>query len=273
MLAVASFRNPLPSQQYTADTLNTQVQKYIPTKEDIDRDFPPNLLQMNRLEDPVIKGSDAAYALSTFIFAQDKQIADYGWLQSRWTMLRDYANELWPWLKDQAVNQFRSQNEGRIPGRETIEHYDSLLLWQQKAVGDEKLSLRRCWAQATSFASMAEQSLGRLRNKLLDAAQGQETTRETYDDIISSFRVDESRLSDSYSSSLSACDWPVGPPQLPSRKTFGTSMGPIGSLAGPILKSEYMPVAIVVGLVGFSLLGATVSRVVRQVSKRLARFD
>jgi hypothetical protein len=50
---------------------------------------------------------------------------------------------------------------------------------------------------------------------------------------------------------------------IPERPSFSDTLGPVGTWTRWLLDTEQMPVVIIVGLVGFSLLGATVSRAVR----------
>ena len=50
---------------------------------------------------------------------------------------------------------------------------------------------------------------------------------------------------------------------IPKRASFVDSLGKIGTISRWVLETEQMPVVIIIGLVGFSLLGATVSRAVR----------
>jgi hypothetical protein len=51
---------------------------------------------------------------------------------------------------------------------------------------------------------------------------------------------------------------------VPDRPSFADTLGPVGGWTGWLLDTEQMPLVIIVGLVGFSLLGATVSRAVRR---------
>jgi hypothetical protein len=48
------------------------------------------------------------------------------------------------------------------------------------------------------------------------------------------------------------------------------TLGPVGSWTGWLLDTEEMPVVIIVGVVGFSLLGATVSGAVHAGGEKLA---
>jgi hypothetical protein len=52
-----------------------------------------------------------------------------------------------------------------------------------------------------------------------------------------------------------------------NRKGFVAILGPLGAWFGWLLNTEQMPVVIIVGLIGFSLMGATVSRAVRASSQ------
>ena len=50
---------------------------------------------------------------------------------------------------------------------------------------------------------------------------------------------------------------------VPERPSRGESLGYVGRITGWLLDTDSLPLVIIIGLVGFSLLGATVSRVVR----------
>jgi hypothetical protein len=53
------------------------------------------------------------------------------------------------------------------------------------------------------------------------------------------------------------------PTNVPDRPSFADTLGPVGGWTRWLIDTEQMPLVIIVGLVGFSLLGATVSRAVR----------
>jgi hypothetical protein len=122
-----------------------------------------------------------------------------------------------------------------------------------------------CLGFANQFSSEINRSFNELRGGIVKASSA--PSAQAYSGLESEFLSSQYRqVSEVFSAALRACRRSISIDQneLPERKAFGASLGVIGQWAGWLLQSEAMPVVIVVGLVGFSLLGATVSRVVRQ---------
>jgi hypothetical protein len=118
--------------------------------------------------------------------------------------------------------------------------------------------LENCANAVTNYVTQANQSLAGTRNGLLASATSQSGENSI---IVSDFQSDQ-RL---YSSSSLSCQQVASASQttLPQRPTFADTLGPVGTWTRWLLDTEQMPMVIIVGLVGFSLLGATVSRAVR----------
>ena len=67
----------------------------------------------------------------------------------------------------------------------------------------------------------------------------------------------------SFQSAKSACRVGQGLAEVPRRQEFGSYMGPFGSMAFWLLKTESLPFVLITGLLGFGLLGAGCSTFVR----------
>jgi hypothetical protein len=267
VLAVSFFQSRVQSQQYTIENLDKVITGSIVPQESFDRQYPNHLPELKLGPAPDIQGQNAQYVVRFFIDEQQKQIAIYDRIQGSWTMMRDSAAALPQRLRGQVEYKFRSESEGRIGGREAAEHFSSLILWHQKATQNNRDSLSNCWSLAAQFASSINQVLDQLRGSLVAARARTDINPKAYNEAIESYITNGTRISsDSSLAVLRGCRPSTDADQdaLPSRQSFGASLGVIGSWAGWILQSESMPAVIVVGLVGFSLLGATVSRVVRQ---------
>jgi xanthosine utilization system XapX-like protein len=273
LLAVSFFQSRAQSQQqYTYEALDKALTASLMPPEAFDGQFSKQLPGLKSVTLPTLEADQDSQISRIATFFQDEQVrqgALYDRLQESWSILRVTAATLPQRLRDEAVNIFRSSSEGRSGGREAAEHFTKLILWHQQSSQESKDTLSACSSQATRLASGLSQVFENFRRDLQVANANATTARRGYEEVVQSYLVGSggARIpADYWESAFRACRIQSRAERVdpPARPPFGASLGVIGEWAGWLLRAESMPVVIIVGLVGFSLLGATVSRVVRR---------
>lgn len=190
-------------------------------------------------------------------------------LQSAWSEMRQVALNDQVDIRAQATRAFSSGLESGIGKKQTAEHYYDLVLWHQETMRRIKESLRECRSKTSAFSIAAAEMVEQERDDAVRRLSRDRSLPARRDEFGERFR----QVTDVYNNALRACrSTTLGDRDSPPRRSsFADSLGPIGSWSGWLLRTELMPVVIIVGLVGFSLLGATVSRAVRVTSERERR--
>lgn len=269
VLAVSFFQNRVQSQQYSVDALEKILAGYVIPATEFEKQFPEHLPALSVIGAPTNTPAEAALVVRFLADEQKRQAGNYERLQIGWTSLRASAAALPGDLRDAAVGKFRGATEGRVGSRETAEYFSDIVQWHQRGSRDARDALRSCWGLATQFATESNRAYSELGGNIVRVAGSGAAASQAYGALISDFLASSNlsrAISESFGSAVRGCRQIIAVDQteMPERKPFGSWLGLIGRWAGWLLQSEAMPVVIVVGLVGFSLLGATVSRVVRQ---------
>ena len=149
--------------------------------------------------------------------------------------------------------------EGR---KQTAKHWSNLITWHQTTTKLQYDSVGKCAEAVNHYFGNTSRSLGGFRSKLLDITEFTKSGARVIDTFFAYLRDEESGRD--FVSASSACSQPMGVEisQIPGRPSFADTLGPVGGATRWLLDTEQMPLVIIVGLVGFSLLGATVSRAV-----------
>jgi hypothetical protein len=280
LLAIPLFQNKSESQQFTVEALDKALDVNIGRSELFEKAFPATLPPLS--EARVVSDSGFASAVGRRLdFIRSQLVPLHMALQDTWSVMRERARLDLAQLKEQTKQAFVAAKVSRVGSRETAEHYNILFLWHQNALKDNEVSLRTCLKAGSTF--------------IVDANLGLAKTKEAFEEYQKKVKEAESKVGDTeVQAALKNVnfDWAAGVTEkgqvavqvcqpetdgnnraIPVRPPFGSSLGPVASLAGWLLKSESVPVVIIVGLVGFSLLGAAVSRLVRvNESGRSARL-
>jgi hypothetical protein len=175
------------------------------------------------------------------------------WSRTRSFVLNDEGNS-----RDQAKYLFSSGAQSSSGRKQTARHYFDLLGWHKEYMSQEEGNLRGCLDSVASFQSTSSRTLSASRAALTSSGF---ITQEAMNEINSG----RQQLYNQYDVARSSCQlgYLSSLPPIPQRRSLSDILGPVGSWARWLLDTEQMPVVIIVGLVGFSLLGATVSRAVR----------
>ncbi|HEX5840285.1 MAG TPA: hypothetical protein VFY26_20775 [Anaerolineales bacterium] len=149
--------------------------------------------------------------------------------------------------RDEAVDAYRVSLVDRKGSQETAEHYLAIGSWYRRILNDIEYSLDNC------------------RSSLQAADQW-------YEYVISQTQPEEALqiVNDGSwaDNARTACDsnWDLA--GLPDRPDLGGDLGPFSFVARWLLQTESLPLAQIVGMLGFGLLGSAVSTLVRSETKR-----
>jgi hypothetical protein len=265
LLAIPLFQDKSQSQNLTVDALDKAMEPNTIKIADFDKSFPEALPPIRDVAEPKIVDSPATSSFSgaisgPFLSVKTPLQRVSAELQENWISLRQSALNDQTGLRDQAKSAFASGLEVGIGRKQTAQHYYDLFLWHQSAMLRLKNSLRECQSRASSFNNAAGQMLEQTRIDLQAIANFGDLKRRT-EEI-------QRKLDDTFptvDAARTACHPGIDEERgrIPRRNSFVDSLGTVGNWSKWLLTTEQMPVVIIVGLVGFSLLGATVSRAVR----------
>jgi hypothetical protein len=265
LLAIPLFQDKSQSQNLTVDALDKAMDPNTIKVAEFDKIFIEVLPAIRDVAEPKLADSPATAQLSgtvSDIFSSQKTTLQRasGDLQDSWTSLRQSALNDQTGLREQAKSAFASGLEVGIGRKQTAQHYYDLFLWHQSVMQRLKNSLRECQTRASSFNNLAGQTLEATRADLQAVADADDLTRRS--------DRGQQKLNDIFpvfDTAQKACHPAIDEERskIPRRNSFVESLGAVGTWSKWLLSTEQMPVVIIVGLVGFSLLGATVSRAVR----------
>jgi hypothetical protein len=226
-------------------------------------DFPPQLPQVSLPASlPQDSSSTPNSNLAAMQMSNIKSVSDLVMapmvenLQKKWIIVRSNAEDIQRRGALTARNLFAAALDGNFGKQHTDRYYYDLLKWFSDTMVVVQTTLLQCHDGATKFIGDSSQVLVKFKSALDQHA----------DDTAAAFREynnDTRRLYDFQREVLyENCAW-SDLPQTPANPTIASGLGAIGRWTSWLIDTERMPVVIIVGLVGFSLLGATVSRAVR----------
>jgi len=164
-------------------------------------------------------------------------------------------------LQEQARNIFAAGLQISEGKRRAAKHYYELIKWHQTITQNKYNLPRNCQDAVQTFFTSTTQQLHDFRIALqTDAGDGEAVINR-----FNQFQGNES--GENFAKASAGCieqqDEDSEPTNVPDRPSFADTLGPVGGWTRWLIDTEQMPLVIIVGLVGFSLLGATVSRAVR----------
>ncbi|MDA9525454.1 hypothetical protein XI06_35365 [Bradyrhizobium sp. CCBAU 11434] len=265
LLAIPLFQDKSQSQSLTVDALDKAMDPNTIKVAEFDKIFNEALPTLREVAEPKLVDSPAAAQLASRVselFLQQKTTLQRagGDLQDSWTSLRQSALNDQTGLREQAKSAFASGLEVGIGRKQTAQHYYDLFLWHQSVMQRLKISLRECQTRASSFNNIAGQTLEAIRTDLQTVSSDDDLTRKS-DDVQQKLNGIYQTFDTAQKACHSANDDERS--NIPRRPSFMEDLGAVGTWSKWLLRTGQMPVVIIVGLVGFSLLGATVSRAVR----------
>jgi hypothetical protein len=264
LLAIPLFQDKSRPQNLTVDALDKAMEPNVINVAEFDKIFPETLPPIRDIANPKISDqvdSNVSASITNFFLSSRSTLQKASaQLQDNWTSLRQSALNDQTSVREQVKSAFASGLEVGIGRKQTAQHYYDLFLWHQSVMQRLRNGLRNCQVRASTFNNQAAQTLDVTRTRLQTVVNS--------DDLKLALDDGRRQLDDSFptfESALTACHPEVDAQRedMPRRNSFVASLGAVGSWSGWLLNTEQMPVVIIVGLVGFSLLGATVSRAVR----------
>jgi hypothetical protein len=166
-----------------------------------------------------------------------------------------------------AVTNYQVENMDRKGGREAGRYYLDLKNWYSDSLETMKQEI----AIYTNNLKSLETFWKDLASRMLEVLHEQngETAQSRTERISKDLN---SQIGSSYNN-LSAILPEIEPrphvdESLPQRKTLGSDLGIFSLLASWILRTESMPLALIVGMVGFGLLGSASSTFIREHANR-----
>jgi hypothetical protein len=267
LLAIPLFQDKSKAEQLTPEALIKALDSNIMKPDVFNERFPsPSVVLAKRdaLVAEVANSTDSGSPLrSTFEeIIKDAEEQTEGRLQElkkQWDSLRSLATNEPIDLRDQVRNLFSAGIEVGKGQKQTSQHYTYLIYWHQQVTRDDYSLLAKCTAAINDYFAKAGASLTQLRSRLQIGISDPDSFFKT---------LDRGRIVEEwedYRISLRDCQRPRDYVQadIPPRPSFSDTLGPVGGWTRWLLDTGQMPVVIIVGLVGFSLLGATISRAVR----------
>jgi len=177
------------------------------------------------------------------------------WANARSTILSEQESAI-----NRATNQFSIGSESSGGHKQTAMHYYNLRQWYQDHIRETYTLLGSCLRGVSQAESEFLDKYTASRNLGAVYREGQDAS--ALNAALSSLAQVASGPYITASTRCQVLD--LGSlPHVPERPSLSSLLGPVGTWAGWLLNTEQMPVVIIVGLVGFSVLGATVSRSVR----------
>ncbi len=178
-------------------------------------------------------------------------------LGNLWRDMRAETQTIQRQSLDQALLSYENENLNRMGVRQTIEHFRQVVDWYQRRVVESRALLAACQTAVQgadkAFAEWSERAGNALRRAYV---YGDKEGRggETY-------AVPE--LTDT-AAAADACRREIPPEVLPRRAEAGANLKPVfRAVGGWLIGQESLQLALIVGMIGFGLLGAAISSIVR----------
>jgi hypothetical protein len=254
--------------QHTADAVDKALQVYMIKTEVFDTSFPAQLAEIRQSNTGATVKDDEPqmrpFMKQLLASELDELNQLRGQLQQRWNGLRITAQQVQTEKVKTATNNFQATLDKNLGKRHTDRYYYDLVKWFSETMGRVQAGLSRCQSSATQFIGESSQIYTRLYSDLEPKEPDFNSVfRQYYNRKGELFvRLNEILVA---SCDLSDLSQPPDPP------TIAAGLGELGIWTKWLIDTERMPVVIIVGLVGFSLLGATVSRAVRAQTDNRAR--
>jgi hypothetical protein len=153
-----------------------------------------------------------------------------------------------------AVSAYSLENIERRGSREEAQHFLFIRSWYDEKASSHRAALRRC-----------SEGIQRFRTALLDwnAAVGSllRNTAEAETVFESKLKLRGLRADVSFHFEVCAKPFSISVPSAPA---LGNSLGPLRFVAAWLLNAASVPLALIVGMLGFGLLGAMISTFVKE---------
>jgi len=171
-------------------------------------------------------------------------------------------------LIDNAVVVYETESAVRIGEREKSQHYLSIIDWYRGNLATRLEDIERCRQSEREIDVIEESIVQHMERLRHEGHEGPQAAESTFRNVSSQREAASSKMLEC--TSTGGRDQWLAPP---SRGSYGTSLGFIGYATRWLLAAESIPVVLVVGLTGFGLLGALVSRFAREPNQANAEHS
>lgn len=177
-----------------------------------------------------------------------------GQLISQIQSLMDEAQQKVDGARATALSTFEISNADRKGARERLQHFRDLVEWFRQVVNVVENRQANC---KTALQIYDDSRRAWARSIVVDLTRTQGSSEVFWPD------ADDSQ---SLSGLMAGCSSVSGErsERVPERPALGSYLGPFGFVASWLLRTESLPLALIVGLFGFGLLGSAVSTFVRE---------
>ncbi len=245
----------------TGESLRERLKNMLITPEQFVRDFPESLPAPPKWEPPETAANEAPTAEAQWLQSQFRlfvadQARAYDDLVAAWGQLRVRYRDRQSELVEQATRTHELVNLYRVGERERIQHLLDIDAWFQEWLTLARNHLNDCRSAMAAYAgalALVHTALGTLSRSPPGAGP---------------MPLGDGSLSQARSSAEQQCRRNIRDTAVPRRADLGSTLGPIGVATNWLLKSESLPLTLIVGLVGFGLLGAACSTFIRRRSTR-----
>jgi|GEM_PF-4400440 len=239
------------TQKIDITLLQDKLLKIKISDEQFDRRFPPTILESPpaALDGDRIGLSQASLSRQNALRAET--IAN---MIGMWQRLVDFQRKQQSDLLEYALVEYELGNLNRLESRLQSQHYIALINWYQNSIHSIEEDLNTCRTEINRYNRTTNTQLAALTEAL------QATERPSLDYVMPILAgIGGSTDNVAVLCQIRASDHPA-----PKRGDLGSDLGPLGWSMQWLLKAESLPLALIVGLLGFGLLGATISSLVRQ---------
>jgi hypothetical protein len=257
LLAIPLLQSKSATERFGVADLDKEILADLPEEKEYDARFPKELANFPKLNDTVAEfGENRAVVV-------DRLAANQVSLTELWGTVRNGVFIRVAGFRARAVQNF-NVNAARLGDRERTDSYAEIYNWYQSEREQTEQSLNDCRGAINNWIRNAGSLIEGWRT-----AQGQKAVANSLQSAVSSdpdgSYVAFLTLQGNFDIASDKCDRAqnASTDPLPPRLQRGSSLGAIGKWTIWLLDTDSIPLVIIIGLVGFSLLGATISRVVR----------
>ncbi|MGA8650213.1 MAG: hypothetical protein WB677_06265 [Xanthobacteraceae bacterium] len=266
IIAIPSLQDSSDSKLTTPADLRSRLEGIILKDSDFDQRFPIELSPDNRLNTELLPSmpDDKISGLPAFADDLKRRFAN---VELQWRQLRENFRRDQTTVMDLSAQTYQLDNEGRKGERETRQHLLNIEIWYNHWWAQRAGQLSQCKADLERFASSIKSQFeffqGAIAASNAKSGFGASLPTDVFNELAR-------RLGQAEITAANNCSSRTDPWDIPNRADFGGYLGVFGLAASWLLKTESLPLVLITGLLGFGLLGAACSSVIRNVSTRAA---
>jgi hypothetical protein len=262
--AISVLQNPTAiTEQVSAAKLKEVLENELQASEGAFADQSPKISPFSELEKKLVDESDRQI-LSPLVnqckTLRDGVLNGYASLVGGFKKQRDDAIS-------QAIRTYETNNYDRKGGKEAARYFLDIETWYHRRLAAMEHSL----SEAFDRLKMYEMFWSQLAQTLTQALVHQdvnETAESRHERLNQAISTGVSNLSGFYSALPPITTLSDDDQTLPERRTLGSDLGIFSWLASWILQTESLSLALIVGMIGFGLLGSASSAFIRERATR-----